>query len=126
MSKNFKLVHLDGQGSSSSCTAKTDWKLCIICQEDKAEASRCPLRSKRTDKGSGYSSLAEHLIQFNELGQLPSTLPLERLDEGQGIEAAMIVKKAQYHNKCKLKYNITKLPRAQKQTLGSHDQQTEY
>ena len=99
MSKNFKLVHLDGQGSSSSCTAKTDLKLSIICQEDKAEALTCPLRSKRTDKGSGYSSLAEHLIQFNELGQLSSTLPLEILDEGQGIEAAMIANKAQYHKR---------------------------
>ena len=98
MSKNF-----DSQGPSTSCTTKTDWKLRIISREDKAEA----LTSKRTDKGSGYSSLAEHLIQFNELGQLSSTLPLEILDEGQGIEAAMIANKAQYHKKMQAEVHHT-------------------
>ena len=63
--------------------------------------------SKQTDKGSGYSSLAEHLIQFNELDQVPSTLPLERLDEGQGIEAAMITNKAQYHKKMQAEVHHT-------------------
>jgi len=38
--------------------------------------------------GSGYSSLTQHLIQFNELNKLP--FPLERLDEGGGIEIAMV------------------------------------
>ena len=90
MLTKLKLVNFDGQGPSTSCTVKTDWKLCIICQEHTAEALRCPLQSKRADKGSGYTSLAEHLIQFNELGLLPSTFPIGRLDEGHGIEAAMV------------------------------------
>ena len=107
MSKKFQLVNFDGQGPSTSCTAKTDWKLCIICQEHTAEAMRCPLQYKRADKGSGYTSLAEHLSQFNELGQLPSTLPIGRLDEGHGIEAAMFANKAQYHQTCRFMYNET-------------------
>ena len=97
MSKKFQLVNLDGRGPSTSSTAKTDWKLCIICQEHTAEALRCPLQSKRADKGSGYTSLAEHLTQFNELDQLSSALPNGRLDEGHGIEAAVFANKAQYH-----------------------------
>ena len=96
MSKKFQLVNFDGQGPSTSSIAKTDWKLCIICQEHTAEALRCPLKSMRTDKGSGYTTLAEHLIQFNELGQLPSTIPIGRLDEGHGIEAAMVANKAHH------------------------------
>ena len=114
MSKKFQLVNVDVQGPATSCTAKTDWKLCILCQEHTAEALRCPLQSKRADKGSGYTSLAEHLTQFNELGQLPSTMPIERLDEGHGIEAAMVANKAQYHQTCRLKYNETMLKKSKK------------
>ena len=65
MYKKFQLVNFDGQGPST-CTAKTDWILTgIVCQEHTAEALRCPLQSKRADKGSGYTSLAEHLIHSN-------------------------------------------------------------
>ena len=91
MAKNFKVVNLVDQRSIS----KTDWNLCAICQEVKAEeALTCPLQNTRVDKGSGYSSLAEYLTKFNELGQLPSMFTLGRLDEGQGIEAAMVANKA--------------------------------
>ena len=77
MSKKFQLVNVDVQGPATSCTAKTDWKLCVICQEHTSEVLRCPLQNSQVDKGSGYTSLAEHLIQLKELGQLPSTLPID-------------------------------------------------
>ena len=77
MSKKFQLVNFDVQGPSTSCTVKTDWKLCVICQEHTSEVLRRPLQNSQVDKGSGYTSLAEHLIQFTELGQLPSTLPTD-------------------------------------------------
>ena len=60
--------------------------------------------------GSGYSSLAETLVEFYELKQLP--FQLERLDEAQGNEITMISNNAQYYQSCKLKYNSTKLKRA--------------
>ena len=44
--------------------------------------------------GKGYQSLAENLVKFDELGKLPRTLQLDRLNEEQGIEAAMITNKA--------------------------------
>lgn len=124
MSKKFQLVNFDGEGPSTSCTAKTDWKLRIICQEHTAEALRCPLQSKRADKGSGYTSLAEHLIQFNELGRLPSTFQIGQLDEGHGIEAAMVANKAQYHHTCRLKYNETMLKRAKKRACSESPDET--
>ncbi|CAJ1048465.1 hypothetical protein GWK47_003689 [Xyrichtys novacula] len=126
MSKKFQLVNFDGQGPSTSRTAKIDWKLCMLCQEHTAESLRCPLQNTRADKGSGYTSLAEHLIQFNEVGQLPSTLAIERLDEGHGIEAAMVANKAQHHHKCRLMYNEIMLKRAKKRAYSeSPDQQSE-
>ena len=104
----------------------TGCSICIICQEHTSEALRCPLQNTRADKGSGYTSLAEHLIQFNELGQLPSTFLIGRLDEGHGIEAAMVANTAQYHHTCRLKYNENMLKRAKKRACSeSPDQQSE-
>ena len=78
----------------------------MICQEDDEEPLTCP---KRKDVGSGYSSLADNLIK---LGELPFSL--ERLDEGNRTEMTMINNEAQYHQSCRLKYNNTKLRRAEK------------
>ena len=75
--------------------------------------------------GSGYNSLAENFIKFNELGQLPGTHKLERLNEDHGIEAAMVANNGQYHHTCRLKYSNTKLQRAEQRKLKtegeSHD-----
>ena len=126
MSKKFQIVNFDGQGPSTSCAARTDWKLCLICQEHTPEALRCPLQSKEAGYGSGYTSLVEHLIQFNDLGQLPSTLPFGRLDEGHGIEAVMVENKARDHQTCRLKYNDTMLKRAKKRAYSEEScQQSE-
>ena len=59
--------------------------------------------------GSGYSSLAEKLIEFNGLGQLPFQLERLHVDEGQGIEITMVANNAHYHQSCRFKYNNTKL-----------------
>lgn len=110
MSKTFKLVE-----TVPFTSAVINWKLCILCQQEKGESLICPSKSKRKDVGSGYRSLTESMIKFNELGQLPFTL--ERLDEGCGVETAMVSNSAQYHKSCRLKYNSTKYERAQKRVL---------
>ena len=119
MAKTFKLFDIESEFPSPSTNVQlvtiTDWKLCLICQEQKEESLTCPSQSKRKDVGSGYSSLAENLIRFHELGQLP--IHLERLDEGNGIEMAMVANSAKYHQSCRLQYNNTKLQRAQKRAL---------
>ena len=118
MSTSFQLVGLERPvPSTSSPTTQTYWKLCIICQEDKSESLTSPSKSTRKDSGRGYSSFAANLSRFSELGQLPGTLQLERLGEGCGIEAAMVANNALYHQACKLKYNNTKLQRAEKRTF---------
>lgn len=65
--------------------------------------------------GSGYTSLAENLVKFDKFGEIPGIL--KRLDEGHGIEAAMVANNAQYHQSCRLKFNRTKLQRAEKRAL---------
>ena len=114
MSKIFKLIDtaLPTQSDSIQQPTVTNWKLCMICQEDDEEPLTHPSKSKRKDVGSGYSSLADNLIKFNQLGELPFSL--ERLDEGNGIEMTMINNEAQYHQSCRVKYNNTKLRRAEK------------
>ena len=64
----------------------------MICHKEKDEPLTCPLKSKRKDIDSGYASLPENLMELNKPGQLP--MPLERLDEGEGIEMAMIANNA--------------------------------
>ena len=100
--------------STSKQSAITNWKLCVICQQEKGESLTCPSKSTRKDTRSGYKSLAESLIKFNKLGQLP--FQLERLDEGCGIEMAMVSNSAHYHQPCRLKYNNTKYVRAEKKS----------
>ena len=120
MSKSFQLVGVERPvPSRSTHTTQTKWKLCIICQEDKSESLTSPSMSTRKDSGSGYSSFAANLRRFSELRQLPGTLQLERLNEGCGIEAAMVANNALYHQACKLKYNNTKLQRAEKRTFDT-------
>jgi len=63
----------------------TDWAKCIFCQSVTDEALRCPAKSKRTDVGAGYSSLAEILPKYELLGCFPHILRLSRLDGGAGI-----------------------------------------
>ena len=122
MSKIFKLVDTESEFPSPSTNvqyvAMTNWKLCLICQEQKEELLTCPSQSKRKDVGSGYRSLAE---RFNELEQLP--IHLKRLDEGNGIEMTMVANDAKYHQSCRLQYNNTKLQRADKRarTATSED-----
>ena len=72
------------EASTSQEPADTNWNLCVLCQQETAEALTSPLQSKRKDVGKGYQTLAENLIKFNELGKLPLNLQLDKIDEGQG------------------------------------------
>jgi len=116
--KKFKLIDT-WETSSSQQLAETNWELCVVCQEVTAEPLTSPLHSKRKDIGKGYQSLAENLIKFDELGKLPRTLQLDRLNEGQGVEAALVTNKAKWHKTCRLRYNNQMLQRAEKREYQS-------
>ena len=82
-----------------------------------------PVRS--TVKGS----IAAHLRRFGELGLLPRTLQLDRLDDGDGIEETLTKHKASWHPSCRARYNTTKLKTAEKRPIESdiskHDSSSE-
>ena len=62
----------------------------MLCQEHTRADLECPARSTTGSVGNGYKTLAEHLILFQVLGHMPMGLSIERLDDGDGIEATMI------------------------------------
>ncbi|KAG0730358.1 hypothetical protein GWK47_028416 [Chionoecetes opilio] len=121
MPKSFKLVEPHGAEAAPSTSAQpateTDWSLCFICQETTPESLTSPSQNTRQDKGSSYSILAGHLRRFNELGLLPISFLLSRLDEGSGVEASLGANNARYYKTCRLRYNKTKLDRAEKRHL---------
>ncbi|KAG0719844.1 hypothetical protein GWK47_049664 [Chionoecetes opilio] len=82
------------------------------------ESLTIPSQNTRQDKGSSYCILARHLRRFNELGLLPNSFLLSRLDEGSGVEAALSANNARYHKTCRLRCNKTKLDRAEKRHLN--------
>jgi hypothetical protein len=88
--KRFKL--LDGKPAPSvpeKCSAvQIRWEMCILCQTDKSEAVQCPNNTQRTDRGTGYKSLAESLHEFDIKGQLPSRICVPDVNEGCGFEEA--------------------------------------
>lgn len=83
----------------------TNWEVCVLCQEETDEPLQCPLRSTKSSHGSGYTSLAEDLHLFQGLQHMPLNLNLERLDEGDGVEATLRIHGAQWHKKCRLRFN---------------------
>jgi len=89
MAKTFAPVDTSIQVPSTSTISQdvTNWKQCVICQEETKEPLTRPVNSKRKDLGSGYSSLTQNLIRFNQLNKLLLG----------GIEMAMVTNQAQYH-----------------------------
>lgn len=63
---------------------------------------------------SGYKTLSKNIPEFAKINEMPIPLDIRRVDEGGGIEAALIKNEAKYHESCRLQFNNTKLQRAQK------------
>ena len=83
----------------------TNWDICVLCQVVTDESLQCPHRSTKQSIGSGYASLAEDLLRFQTLQHMPMDINLERLDDGDGIESTLKVHRAQWHKKCRLRFN---------------------
>ena len=116
MAKTFQIVDVASPPSlQTQEQLETEWSLCVICQDKRSMDNLvCPGQSKRKDVGIGYKSLAENLIKFDELNLLPKTLQLNRIDKGEGVEAALSSNNGKWHKSCRLQFNNTKLERAQK------------
>ena len=102
---------------------KTDWSKCFLCQVDTSESLILP-EKKKTQKGSGLTTLANNIPQFHMINEMPIPIDIRRIDEGDGIESTLISHNARYHGSCYLKFNTTKLQRAQKKTRTSQESET--
>ena len=116
MPKRHVLVDRTTPGPKQSKPTSINWELCVLCQDEDAEPLQCPARSTKASIGSAYSSLANHIMQFQQLGSMPIDINIERLDDGDDIEATFATHVARWHKSCRLKFNQTKLDRLQKKS----------
>lgn len=92
----------------------TNWELCVLCQSETGAQLECPAKSTTSAIGNGYKSLANNIIQFQELGHIPMGINTDRIDDGNGIETTMLTNNAVWHKKCHLKFNVTMIERLRK------------
>jgi len=98
----------------------TDWTKCVICQEDNpSDTLQC---SAMKGDGTGYTTLADNLISFSELGSLPFNI--SRLDEGTGVEATLKTRSASVHKLCRLNYSKSRLDRERKRKSAPQENET--
>ena len=72
----------------SCCVEDKGGDTSLSCAHPMVHRTSCELApSVYSIVGSpGYTTMAENLLAFDEIGGLPRSLQLSRLDEGQGIE----------------------------------------
>ena len=87
-----------------------NWTLCIICQQQTAEALKCPLKAKARDKSEAYASFLKNVNKFN---QLPIKL---NFDLDKDVDK-LVKQEAKWHKSCHMKFNMSKLQRARKRGL---------
>ena len=98
-------------------TSAINWLQCVLFQTETDETLQCPARYSKLPVGSGYTSLAENLNQFKDLGIAPMDLDVEKLNEGIGIQETLMIHSAKWHKTRNLKFNKQVLQRvSRKQT----------
>ena len=76
MSEQFQLVD-PCVASTPKQRYESNWDLWVLRQEETTESLTFPAQSKRSDVGRGYTTLAQNLVMFNELGKLPRHVQLD-------------------------------------------------
>ena len=84
----------------------------------------CPAASKRNDQRDGYITFSENLVRFHDLASIPVALDIRRLDEDNGVRSTLEKRKAKWHKSCRIKFNTTKLRRAEKKDCSDLDEPT--
>ena len=103
---------------------QTDWSKCCLCQQDKKEELKSPPSTYQPDQ-DGYTNIATNVPLFQLLNALPIMLDPARLDEGEGIEQTLRKNNAKYHQSCRLKFNNSKIKRAQKRASSAIEEKDE-
>ena len=114
--KKVKFLPPAALGSPPGISRGIKWELCCLCQQPakKTDPYVCPANNNcKASQSAGYESLGKHLIEFNKLGGLPSSLPYQDLDEGLGIAQTLSNRRAKWHRSCGLKFNKGELTRLQ-------------
>ncbi len=101
----------------------TNWSICVLCQEVTDEKLTDPRNAKNKTIGSGYKTLAENLVGFESLGQVPLDIDTSRLNDGQGIKQTLIDNNAKWHASCARACSKMKLDRKRKSGLKNEAQQ---
>lgn len=93
-----------------------NWTLCFLCQTHTSKELECPARRKGSDV-TGYKYVADNLKAFEELGEFPGKVSIEKLTEGYGdLETALREHKASYHKNCRTRVGTAILNRKKKST----------
>ena len=73
-------------------TSKTNWSKCCLCQQEKSNKTLIsPLSSfQRKQDYAGYSNIARNVPLFYAINDMPIVFDPSRLDEGEGIENALV------------------------------------
>ena len=107
------VLHKMSAKNPLSCSTKTDWKKCCLCQTDTKEELKSP-PTHYNCSSDGYSMLATNIPLFQEINRLPIRLDISRLDGGGGIEDTLRQNNAKYHPNCRQMFSNCKLERARK------------
>ena len=104
MSKKRKVELVNLVDWSVNSTTPLNWTLCVICQTPSDQHLITPTQA-------GYESLASNLQQFVDRSALQSSVRIDRMNDGSGIENTLMSNNAKYHKMCRSKYNSRQLER---------------
>ena len=96
--------------ASGGLTSTIDWSKFFIFGITGGEDLRCPLESSQGHGHNIYSNFLEAVEAFEKINTLPVSLPTEKL-----CSDVLVKSRANWHKLRYLKYNKTKLQRAQKE-----------
>ena len=119
MSKRIRV--LDAAIASTSIEKPPmNWNLCMLCQQKKKnERLTNPEENKKhKTTGSGYETLSQNLLRFNEIGNVPFDIRLSELhNDDSSLHESMIKNSARWHRSCYSLCNSQKLGRVKNKKI---------
>ena len=100
-----------------------NWDKCIICQETKADALKCPLNDPRhlANGSNVYATFLNNVKELRSIDALPFQL---QLDEDTTVDD-LITKRASWHKLCNLKFTKSKVIRARERRKRANKPEAE-
>ena len=92
-----------------------DWSNCFICGKGGGEDLRCPLDSNQGNGQEIYGKFLAAVEEFQKINAMPVNL---KISADLLVVESLVANRAKWHKSCYLKFNSTKLQRAQKSIQG--------